>query len=123
MTTTTPGPENRNRQGLLRGLLGRCPNCGEGRLFGRYLKVNPTCADCGLGLGEFRADDAPPYFTMLIVGHVIVPAMLILEQMQQPAEWVQAALWLPLTVVMTLALLPRIKGAVIGFQWAQRIRG
>jgi len=110
-------------KGLQRGFRRRCPNCGEGRLFAGYLKINPTCPSCGHANGRYRADDAPPYFTMLIVGHVIVPAMLILEQMQQPAEWVQAALWLPLTVVMTLALLPRVKGAVIGFQWAQRIRG
>jgi len=123
MTRATPTSENRSRQGLLRGLLGRCPNCGQGSLFQRYLKVNSACADCGLALDEFRADDAPPYFTIMIVGHIIVPAMLLLEQIRHPAEWVHAALWLPLTLVMTLALLPRIKGAVIGFQWAQRIRG
>jgi len=116
-------PEKRSTLGLRRGLAGRCPNCGQGSLFARYLKVNAVCEGCGLVLGEFRADDAPPYFTMLIVGHIIVPGMLLLEQIQHPAAWVQAALWLPLTLIMTLALLPRIKGAVIGFQWAQRIRG
>ena len=80
-------PENgRTGLGLLRGLRQRCPNCGRGKLFGRYLKVNPVCGACGLKLSEFRADDAPPYFTIMIVGHLIVPAMLILEQLHHPPE-------------------------------------
>lgn len=108
---------------LRRGLALRCPQCGQGRIFRRYLKVNPTCASCGLELQSFRSDDAPPYFTMLIVGHIIVPGMLLLEQLYHPSSWVHAVLWLPLTLALTLRLLPRIKGAVIGFQWAHRIRG
>jgi uncharacterized protein (DUF983 family) len=109
--------------GLRRGFSGKCPNCGEGTLFYSYLKVNPLCPHCGLALGEFRADDAPPYFTILIVGHIIVPAMLILEQLEHPAEWIHMALWLPLTLGLSLFLLPRIKGAVIGAQWSAKIRG
>jgi uncharacterized protein (DUF983 family) len=124
--TTEPADTNadgRATRGLWRGFVSRCPECGHGGLFTGYLKVSPRCTACGLALGEFRADDAPPYFTMLIVGHIIVPAMLLLEQLQHPPEWLHAALWLPLTLAMTLTLLPRIKGAVIGFQWANRIRG
>jgi len=109
--------------GLRRGLRLRCPACGKGALFARYLKPHAACLQCGLRLDEFRADDAPPYFTILIVGHIVVPGMLLLEQIEHPPSWVHAALWLPLTLVLTLSLLPRIKGAVIGFQWAQRIRG
>ncbi len=109
--------------GLRRGLRLRCPACGDGSLFAGYLKPHPVCTRCGLALAEFRADDAPPYFTILIVGHLIVPGMLILERMAHPSSWVHAALWLPLTLALTLLILPRAKGAVIGFQWAQRIRG
>lgn len=108
---------------MLRGWHCRCPNCGEGRIFGRYLKVNEHCASCGLELAGHRADDAPPYFTILIVGHVIVPLMLLLEQHFQPAEWVHMVLWLPLTVILCLWLLPRIKGALIGLQWSRRMHG
>lgn len=99
-----------------------CPRCGDGSLFRRYLKVEPACPRCGLGLAAYRADDAPPYFTILIVGHVIVPLMLLLEQSMQPPEWLHAMLWVPLTVAMTLLLLPRIKGAVIGWHWAAAIK-
>jgi uncharacterized protein (DUF983 family) len=122
-TMTIPPPPNPVRQGLLRGLLMRCPHCGQGSIFRRYLKVKDNCGQCGLALGEFRADDAPPYFTIMIVGHIIVPAMLLLEQLHHPATWIHTALWVPLTVGLSLALLPRMKGAVIGVQWALKIKG
>jgi uncharacterized protein (DUF983 family) len=109
--------------GLKRGVSGRCPGCGQTPLFSRYLKLNQECLNCGLALAKFRADDAPPYFTILVVGHIVIPAMLLLEQLQHPPEWVHAVLWVPLTLLLTLLLLPRIKGAVIGVQWANRIWG
>jgi uncharacterized protein (DUF983 family) len=110
-------------RGLVRGLKQRCPCCGETNLYARYLKVNQTCLRCGLAVGEIRADDAPPYFTILLVGHIIVPSMLILEELRHPPEWVHAALWVPLTLILTLFLLPRVKGAVIAVHWAARIKG
>ena len=108
---------------MLRGWRCVCPSCGAGHIFGRYLKVNEHCASCALELAGHRADDAPPYFTILIVGHVIVPLMLLLEQHFQPAEWVHMVLWLPLTLVLCLWLLPHIKGALIGLQWSRRMHG
>lgn len=110
-------------QAMLRGWRKRCPQCGTGALYGRYLKVNDRCPACGLELSGHRADDAPPYFTILIVAHVIVPLMLLLEQHVQPPEWLHMVLWLPLTVVLCLWLLPQIKGALIGLQWARRMHG
>ncbi len=89
----------------------------------RYLKVNQHCSSCGLALAGYRSDDAPPYFTILIVGHVVAPLMLLAEQSLQPPEWLHAAIWLPLAMALTLSLLPRIKGAVIGWQWAAAIKG
>jgi uncharacterized protein (DUF983 family) len=83
----------------------------------------PQCTGCGTELHHHRADDAPPYFTILAVGHIVVPAMLLLERMVEPPSWVHTVLWLPLVLVLSLALLPRIKGALIGFQWAHRMHG
>jgi uncharacterized protein (DUF983 family) len=108
---------------LLRGLAGRCPNCGKGRMFRSYLKVNPQCPSCGLDLAQFRSDDAPPYFTILIVGHIVLPAILIGERMGELPLWLLAAFWIPLTLALTLGLLPRVKGAVIAVQWATRSAG
>lgn len=108
---------------MLRGFARHCPECGKGSIFGGYLSVNPTCPSCGLKLEGHRADDAPPYFTILIVGHIIVPGMLLFEQLRHPPEWQHMIIWLPLTLVLCLTLLPRIKGSLIGLQWAQRMHG
>ena len=101
----------------------RCPSCAQGRLFGSYLKVEHACATCGTELHHQRADDAPPYFTMFIVGHVVVALLLVVEKKYRPDLWVHLSLWLPMTTVLSLWLLPRIKGAFIGLQWAWRMHG
>ncbi len=110
------------RLGMRRGATGRCPNCGTGAAFAGYLAVRPSCASCGHELGTYRADDAPPYFTIVIVGHIIVGAMLMLDRYVILPLWAQAALWLPLTLILTLALLRPIKGAVLGVMWANHTR-
>lgn len=108
---------------MVRGWRQRCPACGEGAIYGKYLKVNDKCPKCGLELSHHRADDAPPYFTMTIVGHVVVGLVLIVERKYHPEMWVHVALWGPLTLLMSLWLLPRVKGALIGLQWAMRMHG
>jgi uncharacterized protein (DUF983 family) len=110
-------------QAMLRGALGRCPACGEGRLFGRYLKVADHCAVCNEALHHHRADDAPPYFTILIAGHLLVPLLIAFEAAFRPALWVHAAIWVPVTLVLCLALLPVVKGAIVGLQWALYMHG
>jgi uncharacterized protein (DUF983 family) len=107
-----------------RGFMGRCPNCGEGRLYRAFLKVADNCPACGEELFHHRADDAPPYFTILIVGHVIGTAMLVMEEINADLPtWLHMAIWPPLTVALSLALLPRIKGALVGYQWALEMHG
>ena len=118
-----PAPTRHWLAALRRGLRRRCPACGQGRLFEGFLRPSPCCTECGLETGAFRADDAPPYFTILLVGHIVVPLVLVLERAAAPPFWAAAALWLPLTLALTLLLLPRIKGAVIAWQWAAGIRG
>lgn len=115
--------ERRVAPAMWRGWMKHCPACGRGGLLTRFLKVNHRCDACGTELHHQRADDAPPYFTIVVVGHIIVPLMLLVEQRFQPAEWVHAALWVPLTVVLALWLLPKIKGALVGLQWAMRMHG
>jgi uncharacterized protein (DUF983 family) len=115
--------ERQSSQAMLRGWAQRCPDCGEGALYGRYLKVNHACPSCGTELHHHRADDAPPYFTMFIVGHVVIALLLVVERKYTPPIWLHLALWLPLTLGLSLWLLPRIKGLLIGLQWAQRMHG
>jgi uncharacterized protein (DUF983 family) len=107
----------------VRGFLGRCPSCGKGRLFRRFLKVNDSCPACGEELHHHRADDFPAYLVIVIVGHLIVPAALHVEMHFSPSYWVHLALGLPLTVGLSLGLLQPIKGAVIAAQWRLGMHG
>lgn len=119
-------PQNPPRnpvEALFRGVRQKCPNCGIGKLFIRYLKVAHACASCGEELHHHRADDAPPYFTILIVGHLIVPFVLMIETLYRPDLWLQALVWLPLSVALSMAVLPAIKGALVGYQWALYMHG
>ncbi len=100
-----------------------CPACGARTLYTGYLKVAETCSACGEALHHQRADDAPPYFTIFIVGHIVVAGAMALEKAYEPSSLVHAAIWLPLTLGLSLLLLPRIKGALVGLQWALRMHG
>ncbi len=114
--TETPGiwPLPPLMTALGRGLKGRCPVCGKSPIFNGYLRVVTHCRNCAAPLGEVRSDDVPPYFTIVIVGHLIIPGMLILEQTEAPPLWVHIAIWVPLTLALTLLLLRPVKGATVG---------
>lgn len=101
----------------------RCPACGQGGLFRAYLKVADRCDACGEELHHQRADDAPPYMTIFLVGHIVVPLLLSVERGWHPPEWVHAVLWLPLTLILALSILPVMKGGLIGLQWGLRMHG
>ena len=109
---------------MRRGLAEKCPNCGQGRLFYAYLKVVPRCESCGEDLSHQRADDAPPYLTIAIVGHFVVAGILAFEDFWSglPTALV-VAVCCALALVASLALLPRMKGAMVGYQWALRMHG
>jgi uncharacterized protein (DUF983 family) len=97
-----------------RGIVGRCPSCGKSHIFNGFLRVVPQCHICGAPLGSARADDAPPYFTILIVGHIIVPLILIWQRMSDPPTWLMSVVFVPLTLALTLALMRPVKGGVVG---------
>ncbi len=104
--------------GIRRGLAKRCPVCGQGHLFSGFLKVAPHCDVCGADNTIYPSDDFPPYLTILAAGHLLVPLIFIVERSFAPALWLQAAIWLPLTVALCLVLLPLMKGATVGLCWA-----
>lgn len=101
-----------------RGLVNRCPFCGVERVFAGYLRVVPECANCGVPLGRLRADDAPPYFTIFLVGHLLVPGVFWVERNYEPPMWVHMAVWLPLFAILCTLLLRPVKGAVVGWMSA-----
>ena len=110
-------------QALLRGAMCRCPHCGQGKMFRAYLKTADRCDVCGEELSHHRADDFPPYIAITIVGHIIIFLMLHLDMTYhvQPITYVMTMI--PLAIVLPLAMLPSIKGAIVGLQWANRMYG
>lgn len=120
---TASPPERDVWLAMKRGLRCRCPNCGEGKLFRGFLKVNNTCPACGEALFHHRADDLPAYLVIVIVGHIVVPVALYVETNFAPPIALQLAIYLPLTLISALLLLQPVKGAVVGLQWALRMHG
>ncbi len=119
---TPMGPWSRRSffNALQRGLRGRCPHCGQGKLFYRYLKVSPVCPACGHDLDRYPSDDGPAYFTVLLMGHVVVaPSLFFLAGWiwKAPVLVVIPSLLAPI-VTLTLIALPRVKGAVVGALYA-----
>jgi uncharacterized protein (DUF983 family) len=108
---------------MKRGLRGRCPRCGEGKLFRAFLKVADKCDRCGQDFSGHRADDLPAYLVIVIVGHIIVPLALSIETNYAPPVVLQLAIYLPVTLIASLVLLQPVKGAVVGLQWALRMHG
>ena len=108
---------------MKRGFRGRCPRCGEGKLFRAFLKTADNCATCGLDFTPHRADDLPAYLVIVIVGHIVVPTILWIETDYAPSVPLQLSIYLPLTLILSLVLLQPVKGAVVGVQWALRMHG
>ncbi len=108
---------------LKRGLRGRCPRCGEGKLFRAFLKVDDHCSVCQLDFTPHRADDLPAYLVIVIVGHIVVPTILWIETDYSPSVPLQLSIYLPLTLILSLLLLQPVKGAVVAIQWALRMHG
>ncbi len=110
-------------EAMKRGFFGRCPHCGEGKLFRAFVKTVDKCAVCGEDISHHRADDLPAYLVIVIVGHVVLGGFMAVEMTSNWAMWQHLAVWAPLTVLMSLALLQPVKGAVVGLQWACYMHG
>lgn len=108
---------------LLRGMLGRCPACGEGKLFRAFVKVADRCPACGEDLHHHRADDFPAYLTIFLVGHLVVPLAMYVEIAYQPSYWFHTAIWAPLVIVLSIGLLQPIKGMIVALQWHMGMHG
>ncbi|MGH6761502.1 MAG: DUF983 domain-containing protein [Phyllobacterium sp.] len=116
-------PQRSVWEAMKRGFRCRCPKCGEGKLFRAFVKPVDACAVCGEEMHHQRADDLPAYITITIVGHIVLSAFLAAEMLLLLPNWIHFAIWGPLTVILSLALLQPIKGATIGLQWANYMHG
>jgi len=115
--------ERRVKPAMWRGWRRRCPKCGSGPMLRGYLKVRDTCPVCSEALHHHRADDGPAYLTILIVGHVMAPLILYAFTAYRPEPLVLATVFSVGCVGLSLYLLPRLKGMIVGIQWAKRMHG
>jgi uncharacterized protein (DUF983 family) len=107
---------------IARGLKGRCPHCGKGKLFWKYLKVSARCETCDHDLARYPADDGPAYLTILLVGHLIVAPLLFFPIVWQSSPAYSLPLILVPLAILTLLLLPRVKGGWIGMMYALGVK-
>ena len=121
--TSSHAAERPAKPAIMNGLRSRCPNCGEGKLFDRYLHVADTCPNCGEELFHHRADDGPAYLVILLVAHIIGFAIHIMWVAWRPDPWVMATVLSVSAVALSLALLPPMKGLMVGIQWSRRMHG
>ena len=119
----TPGADRPVKQAMFRGWRRRCPNCGDGPMLRGYLKVRDDCPVCGEELHHHRADDGPAYLTILIVGHLMAPLIHVAFTQSRPEPLVLASIFSVGCVALSLYLLPRLKGVIVGIQWAKRMHG
>ncbi|MBB3034769.1 DUF983 domain-containing protein [Alteriqipengyuania lutimaris] len=104
-------------EALLRGLRGKCPRCGEGRLFRTWLKPADTCAHCGQDWSVQQADDFPAYIGIFVVGHLLAPIVIAMIGSYGMSAWLTLAIILPVAVAMLIGMLQPVKGGVIAFLW------
>ena len=118
-----PAEHRPKLRSIWRGVLRRCPRCGKGDVLAGYLAVTPRCCVCGECLGHIKADDGPAYFTVLIVGHIVVPVSLWVEQVWAPPVIPHLIVAVLVTCLLIWQMLPSAKGAVVGLMWALGLRG
>lgn len=123
MPVDTAEQERNVRTAMLRGWRRKCPHCGNGPMMKAYLKVRDTCPVCDQELHHHRADDGPAYLTILIVGHIMAPLLIWVFTEFRPEPMVLATSFTVGCVALSLYLLPRLKGAIVGLQWAKRLYG
>lgn len=116
METAAPAVPTLSRT-LLRGLSLRCPRCGEGHLLSGYLRQHDACTHCGLETGAIRADDGPPWLTLLVVGHLLAPFMVITLMNDALPSWLSTLIMAAVAAGLCLVLLPRAKGLFIAAIW------
>lgn len=116
MTEASPSPPG--WLPVLRGFRHRCPACGRGKLYARYLKQVDTCSACGAPIGKIRAEDGPPWLTVLFLGPFLAALTFISSRQESWPLWIKLPALSLFAVAAVLTLLPRIKGAIIGLFWS-----
>ena len=102
---------------IIRGIKLRCPCCGEGKLFSSYLKQVNNCVLCGESLGDIHAEDGPAWLTILIVGHLLAPFIIVFSSATNWPDWLSIIVWSILAIILVILILPIAKGFFIAIIW------
>lgn len=119
-SNTPPAKRQEFYVSAIRASVGRCPNCGRGKLFRSYLKPVEHCSACGEYLGDIRAEDGPAWLTIMLVGHILAPVLLEVVPDSTWPDWLSMIVWPLMALLMALAILPRAKGFFIALIWQTR---
>ena len=111
------------RTAAKRSIFGLCPCCGRGKLFATYLKQVERCSVCGESFGQIRADDAAPWLTIILVGHLFLPLVFFVDIAVFVPEWAVAIVWATVFALLSVLILPRAKGLFIAILWVTRAPG
>jgi uncharacterized protein (DUF983 family) len=102
------------------GLTFKCPNCGKGKLYSKYLNITENCDVCGVTLGELDTGDGPAVFVMLVMGFAVVGLALVVEVKFSPSLWMHMGMWTPLILGGSLSMLPLLKSMMFAAQYRTR---
>jgi uncharacterized protein (DUF983 family) len=106
-----------------RGFRKLCPKCGKGSVVTGFLLPNTACESCGEGYAHIRTDDFAPWMSIMVLAHLLMPAMISVERLWHPPFWLHLLIWVPLAIEFVVVFLPRAKGMALGLMWGLNIRG
>lgn len=112
-----------SKQAVLNGCKGKCPACGTGKMFYRYIKVHELCPSCKTPLDVHNVDDAPTWITLVVVLHIVAPFVMMSTIDWNWSIWLGWIVWPAVTTILCLICLPIAKGGMIGYQWAHKLAG
>lgn len=120
---TTPNLPHSFWESVTRGALGRCPRCGDAKLFHKWLKSIDRCPSCAQDWTKHRADDFPAYIAIFVTGHILAPVMIMLALDYTLSPFAMFATLIPVALIMMLGMLQPAKGMVIAAQWWHGLHG
>lgn len=114
---TDPAPLHHKIHPVWAGLIGRCPECGKGKLFKSFMAIAPQCSACGQDFSKADSGDGPAIFVMLIAGFIVIGAMLVIDTLYEPPIWLMLAIFSPLAIILNIGMIRPFKGVLVCLQF------
>jgi uncharacterized protein (DUF983 family) len=105
-----------------RGWRGACPHCGRGDLR-RGVSFAESCPHCDTDLNRAEIGSA---VALIAIPFGLIPAFAVVIAMEKWAPgpvWLETALAIGIALSIALGLMARVRGAVTGLAFANRVQG